>query len=582
MASSSEPPLGPTLRQGGPAAVNEAYGGSSAQARDRLSSLQGLLALSMLMTESGDERHIVELAATSIPSLGPARLRGVHIDDEGWQEASGHAAPPADARAGLERSLAALAGAGGPVADFGEAWGWAFSLRGLDGPFGHVLVGAAVEPTSSEQFLLRVLMQLTSVALANARLHARHRLTERDQRTANAALSETVAVLEQRTAAHERLTRVAAAGEGLRGIARAVFELTGHAAAIEDRHGNLRAWAGPSEPNPYPKATAESRARGLRRARREGGPIRDDDRLIALAGRRGVIVGVIALIDPDATTSDEDRITLEHGATVLALELEREQSLAEMELRLRRDLVEELLLGTDEDSALARARALGYDLERPHRVVVVRGNRDPGGPGQLIHAVRRAARSMGIGSLMVARGGEVVLLADGDESWQAFAAAVDVESHELGCRVGVGEPCDSPAEVPRSYRQARLAMRVAVASSATPDVAVFADLGVYRVLAGLEETGEVDTFVGRWLGDLLAYDADRGGALVHTLSRYLECGGSYDGTAAALNVHRSTVKYRLKRIADVSGLNVTDPDTAFNLQLATRARETMAALNDER
>jgi DNA-binding PucR family transcriptional regulator len=102
------------------------------------------------------------------------------------------------------------------------------------------------------------------------------------------------------------------------------------------------------------------------------------------------------------------------------------------------------------------------------------------------------------------------------------------------------------------------------------------------VLAGLEETGEVETFIGRWLGDLLAYDADRGGALVDTLSRYLECGGSYDGTAATLNVHRSTVKYRLKRIADVSGLNLTDPDTAFNLQLATRARETMAALNDER
>jgi PucR C-terminal helix-turn-helix domain len=83
-------------------------------------------------------------------------------------------------------------------------------------------------------------------------------------------------------------------------------------------------------------------------------------------------------------------------------------------------------------------------------------------------------------------------------------------------------------------------------ASGRPCVAVFAALGVYPVLAGLEETEKVESFVGRWLGDLLAYDADRGGALVDTLSGYLVNGGSYDATATALNVHRSTLKYRLQ------------------------------------
>jgi DNA-binding PucR family transcriptional regulator len=187
---------------------------------------------------------------------------------------------------------------------------------------------------------------------------------------------------------------------------------------------------------------------------------------------------------------------------------------------------------------------------------------------------------MRVGSLLVARGAEVVLLADRDQNWQAFAAAVDAEARGGGCRVGVGEAYDSTSEVPRSYRQARLAMRVVAASTAKPHVAVFADLGVYRVLAGLEETGEVESFVERWLGDLLAYDARRGAALVDTLSRYLESGGGYDAAAAALNVHRSTLKYRLKRIAEVSGHDLGDADTAFNLQLATRARQTMAALRE--
>jgi len=59
------------------------------------------------------------------------------------------------------------------------------------------------------------------------------------------------------------------------------------------------------------------------------------------------------------------------------------------------------------------------------------------------------------------------------------------------------------------------------------------------------------------------------------LSEYLECGGSYNATARALSVPRSTFKYRLKRIRELSGYDLTDPDTAFNLQLASRAWRTL-------
>ena len=58
---------------------------------------------------------------------------------------------------------------------------------------------------------------------------------------------------------HARLTAVAVSGEGHDGIARAVHELTGLPVAIEDRYGNLRAWAGPNRPDPYPKDSAARR-----------------------------------------------------------------------------------------------------------------------------------------------------------------------------------------------------------------------------------------------------------------------------------------------------------------------------------
>jgi len=208
--------------------------------RDQLSSLQGLLVLSMLMTASGDDRQILHLATTSVPSLGRCHLGGVHLLGRGWQAT----APPynaPDVQATIDAQLTLLPGGGGLVSVPEEQWAWAFPLRGLDGPIGHLVVAAPEEPPESEQFLLRVLAQQTGVALVNARLHANERATAEQLSTANAALAQTVSALERSTAIHDQLTRVAVSGEGQEGIAQAVHKLTGHPVAVEDRYGNLRA-----------------------------------------------------------------------------------------------------------------------------------------------------------------------------------------------------------------------------------------------------------------------------------------------------------------------------------------------------
>ena len=102
----------------------------------------------------------------------------------------------------------------------------------------------------------------------------------------------------------------------------------------------------------------------------------------------------------------------------------------------------------------------------------------------------------------------------------------------------------------------------------------FDGLGIYRILARMEDPADVERFARGWLGSLLDYDSDRRSDLVATLSRYLEYGGNYDATSVALGIHRSTLKYRLKRIGDISGHDLSNPEINFNLQLATRAWQT--------
>jgi sugar diacid utilization regulator len=570
------------------AAVDEPRGGATVTTsdpdlarRDQMSRLQSLLVLAMLMIERGDEHEILHLATTSVASFGECRVDGTFLSDSGWHEASGPCTRP-QVRADVEAQFAVLTEAGGAITIQGEPWGWAFPLRAVEGQIGFVVVAADAEPSDSDQFLLRVLAQETGIALANARVHARERATAAELRVANSALAESVTALERATAIHDRLTRVAFEGEGQQGIADVLHELTGYPVAVEDAYGNLRAWAGPNRPDTYRKEPPARRSELLRRAELEGQPLRDGDRLLAVAGP-GDSRGVLVLCD-QGVAGAQDRIALEYGATVLAMELARMQSTAENDWRLRRDLVDELLAGAHEERALDRAQALGYDLQRAHRVLAVAYDGGVPEDEALFHAVRRAARDTGTGTLLVARAAMIVVLADAERgpagAWERFRAAVQREVGGTRCRVGVGEICTRVGDFPRSFRQAQLALRIQETAGAGNRATVYEDLGVYRLFGELTDTVLLEEFAQRWLGALLDYDAQKNSDLVFTLDRYLAAGGSYNASAKAVGTHRSTLKYRLQRIREISQHDLGDPDTLFNLQLATRAWSTLRALRN--
>ena len=237
--------------------------------RERLGEFRALLVISLLMTESVNEEQILELAASSAPGLGPWRIDGYGFTDGQWRPGPGQ---PAAAPAGVAGQLAALASEGGPVDLPGRAWAWAYPLRGVGGPLGHLVASCGEEPSAEQRFMVQVIAQQTGVAVSNARLHARERATAAELAATNEALAETVTTLQRSMDIHQRLTRVAMSGEGQPGIAKALHELTGMPVAIEDRYGNPTAWAGPGLPDPYPKESFAKREHLLRRLMRASSP----------------------------------------------------------------------------------------------------------------------------------------------------------------------------------------------------------------------------------------------------------------------------------------------------------------------
>ena len=567
------PPPAPQATRPRPAA--------DANLRERLGEFRALLVISLLMTESVSEDQILELAASSAPGLGPWLIEGYGFSDGQWRAAGPPATSISAATQGdITRQLAALGNTGGQLELPGRHWAWAYPLRSVSGLLGHLVASCHREPTAEQRFLIQVIAQQTGVAVSNARLHARERATAAELAATNATLAQTITSLQRSMDIHDRLTQVAVSGEGQPGIARALHELTGMPVAVEDRYGNLAAWAGPGQPDRYPKESFAKREHLLRRLMRSSKPVRDGERLILLASPRNDVLGVLALIDPDRRADNADLVALEHGATVLAMELARLRGIADTELRLRRDLVHDLLAGTDDESALARAGALDYDLRRPHRVVVVEGKGRARAHDALLSAVRRALRTARQEGLCETWSGSVAVVTAGQADWEQLRRAI---VSDLGgqCHIGIGGPCARPSELPRSLREAGLALRLQKTLLPGSGACEYPKLGIFRMLAAIPDLTDVEAFIREWLGSLLDYDARRKAELVHTLTQYLEHGGNYDATAAQLSVHKSTLKYRLQRIRDLTGLELNDPDVHFNLQLATRAWATMQALRDE-
>ena len=94
---------------------------------------------------------------------------------------------------------------------------------------------------------------------------------------------------------------------------------------------------------------------------------------------------------------------------------------------------------------------------------------------------------------------------------------------------------------------------------------------------------DLDRFSGEVLVDILkTHPTVLIGGMVLDNPYYLECGGNYHATASALMVHRSTLKYRLQRIREISGHQLSGPDTRFNLQLSTRTWRTLVALRTQK
>src|SRR5467141_1012920 len=416
---------------------------------------------------------------------------------------------------------------------------------------------------------------------------------------------------------HRRFTELVLDGKGVNEICKTLAELLESAVSIEDASFHLLAHAGGAG-DPHRKETIQRQGtpqrvlfdpqiqRMLRDIEQKRGPVKvpafphvgmSRERLIAPILAAHQVLGYISVLDHPPHNEELAFMAIEQAALVLALSIAKERELSEVEGRVRGEFLEDLLHGTygDEAAAQRRARHVGYPLHGSHIVVLVdiddfRGfNKARQVSEDAIQALKReflrrvtaVVRATYPRALVQGRSDSVVSLLPlgtepGEHQSRVHALGIQVRQSiadwKPGFTVSVGfsGPVEAPTGVAGAQREVTSVMDSLARFKRWGQVVAVPELGLTGLLAAVSDERLVD-YSKRHLGPLMEHDSARKGALVATLRAYLET-GEQQQAASRLRVHPNTLRYRLDRIREISGVDLEDPETRLNLAVALRVQ----------
>ncbi|MEU7242031.1 helix-turn-helix domain-containing protein [Streptomyces sparsogenes] len=454
------------------------------------------------------------------------------------------------------------------------------------------------EHAPTERDVAELMAGQAAVAIHTARLRRRERQALARLEESNHALQRHQKVLERADRMHRQLMRVVLADQGLEDVVQALARVLRAPVTIEDSSGAelvhadfLSSRARPLPPVADPAVAAALEAVQSRkqvtvvRPEESDGPA-GDDFWVGPVVIGSEVVARLWVRAPSQGLGPLERRAVERGCLVVAMEMLKRRTALEVELRLSRDVLTDLLLGEGAHrpaDLLALAGNLGHDLSVPHRVLVAsldggRGApRDPEVAGRrMVSAALRAADGIRPKPLVGLRQDTgIMLLPTASTSVRGpgevagrWRAELERLSSESRATVILGESCADLADYPAAFAVARGALRLATRGGPVGRVVDLAEFGIYTVLLRSSDPEPLLEFASAKLAPVRAHDERRGTDLLRTLRAYLEHGGRTSEVGAELMVHANTVLNRVARLENLLDVDLADPRARLEIQLA--------------
>jgi purine catabolism regulator len=264
-------------------------------------------------------------------------------------------------------------------------------------------------------------------------------------------------------------------------------------------------------------------------------------------------------------------LILQQGVTVVALELMRRRVMRDTERRLAGDILADAVTGELRDHDLqARLRPFGVDGQ----VAVLVFRLD--GPEGAEALLERLLSEAGIGALVATHEGMLCAVVDGRaaDPLTLAAHAREALAREHGdVRVATSRVSATTA-LRTAYHEAHYALEVATFSNGrAPEVASWRDLGAFQLLLSVQDDEALRLYCDSVLGPIQEGEGDYGGELLKSLEAFLEQNGQWEKAARDLFCHRHTLRYRIRRVEQLTGRDLSSARDRIEFWLALKAKE---------
>lgn len=450
--------------------------------------------------------------------------------------------------------------------------------------------------SSDDIDVLMGLARHAALAIRNTQLYNDARNALRALEESNNAVRAQNERLERAQSVHQQLSEIVLAGQGLSGAVRLMAKALEVKVCILD--DSLRPLEGAGDPDDaFGKRLFEGGVgeRGVVRSAVEAvigrldvleparltpaPPGRVRPWLVTPIVAGGHLLGSMWVESTDERL-DAERELVEQAGRVLGLELLREQSVAEVGKRLRREFIDELLSPQPATNAdlFRRGREHGLDIREPHHLLVVFvGHAEGVAADRARERALEVVRSYAFTDLAVDRGGALVaLVAEQVHAHAEIGEALERMGYEHGLVAVLSAPCGGAREYRAAYA---IAERFAKLFPPRRRKTSFLTLENARSLSLLfREGGEAEAreFVEAVLGPVVALKPDQSEELIRTLDAHMTADRRPAWTAKALHVHVNTVYYRLKQLESLLGPDFDTPNKLLDLRVALLVRRLLS------
>ncbi|HEY4778150.1 MAG TPA: helix-turn-helix domain-containing protein, partial [Solirubrobacterales bacterium] len=286
----------------------------------------------------------------------------------------------------------------------------------------------------------------------------------------------------------------------------------------------------------------------------------------------------VVIVRDSGGLGDFERLILQQAVAVVALELMRRRVARETERRLAGDVLAGALGGRMEASELRR-RLEPFGIGDEAAVLVFALDHPAAAVGALEHALAADACPAVVAPHLV--GGRellcaVVDAADRDPIDVAADARKALSPDRGAVRAAASRPA-SPEQLRHSFHEARCALEAtALGNGSTPEVASWRDLGAFTLLLSIQDDEALQLYCDSVLGPIEQGDEEYGGELLRSLEAFIEQNGQWEKAAREVFCHRHTLRYRMRKVEELTGRDLSRAHDRIEFWLALRARELVA------